>query len=538
MRSCLKVNVIDATALENKDHDWGSITGGAKCALCFSMCFGSSGFCNCGQECNDEDSYPPDITDAKVQFWKNGDDDDKIHTDTYDNSLNPIWDFVAHVPFDKLDTLSFQIFDVDKYTGDDKMWEEKNWKPITDDEDEHDHSFLVKKKQELGSDIPASYLHIKTQFHELCSCSDVLCVPAPTEKGLYWIRLFINFAGDLKDTDPWPKKDDDPYVEIQCGGCGPAFDKVVGNNEDRKHDTNDPVWGWKIEKNFQRYVLNEELTFTIYDSDDGDDDEVVVLSTTPICDGKWRQKTVNSYGDGYLGFSYLCEPLRSQISYCAVRHDTQSDPIVKYMGFSLAGAQKSLDQDDLGTGSYDHRQIIVPIYDGKLGNPDSLPPKWPFPECVGDLKNHFKDHGEGDDGFKPNWEDCHVGSKYNRDAPDRDAMKQKCAEELNTLVWYCVVDILNCAECADTDTGPVTGRVVGRSITLSDAQQRLGVGSPKKPQGIMPMHNKPVLVHNIWSTAGDPNYLEKKWDGGSMYWKDWSDIQIMRKACDGQDLDG
>ena len=57
---------------------------------------------------------------------------------------------------------------------------------------------------------------------------------------------------------------------------------------------------------------------------------------------------------------------------------------------------------------------------------------------------------------------------------------------------------------------------------LKEAQKALGVGSRFSRQAIIPMTD---------SEAGDPHTLAKKWNGGSMWWWGWGDINSMQNKC-------
>ena len=49
-----------------------------------------------------------------------------------------------------------------------------------------------------------------------------------------------------------------------------------------------------------------------------------------------------------------------------------------------------------------------------------------------------------------------------------------------------------------------------------------GIGSLYDRQAIIPMGGR---------TAGDPHTLTKDWGDGSMWWRDWGDINAMRNKC-------
>ena len=78
--------------------------------------------------------------------------------------------------------------------------------------------------------------------------------------------------------------------------------------------------------------------------------------------------------------------------------------------------------------------------------------------------------------------------------------------------WYCVVK-------QDSYKGP--GRVTLSTKILQEAQKSLGVADRGR-QAIIPMN---------YDTAGDPHALDKKWDGGNMWWSDRNDIREMQNAC-------
>ena len=71
-------------------------------------------------------------------------------------------------------------------------------------------------------------------------------------------------------------------------------------------------------------------------------------------------------------------------------------------------------------------------------------------------------------------------------------------------MWFCALSL---------DNG-----IIGAATTLREAQGYLGQGDRNNRQAIIPMANK---------AAGDPHTLPKTWDGGSMFWLDWNDINIM-----------
>ena len=58
---------------------------------------------------------------------------------------------------------------------------------------------------------------------------------------------------------------------------------------------------------------------------------------------------------------------------------------------------------------------------------------------------------------------------------------------------------------------------------LKNAQNNMGNGGKENIQAIIPMTDK---------TAGDPHSLDKSWNGGSMWWNGWNDINKMRSFCD------
>ena len=66
------------------------------------------------------------------------------------------------------------------------------------------------------------------------------------------------------------------------------------------------------------------------------------------------------------------------------------------------------------------------------------------------------------------------------------------------------------------------GTVVAKTLSLRAAQRSLGVGDFRHPQAIIPM---------LGSKPGDPHSLAKEWEGGSMWWQDYYDIDYMRQKC-------
>ena len=66
-----------------------------------------------------------------------------------------------------------------------------------------------------------------------------------------------------------------------------------------------------------------------------------------------------------------------------------------------------------------------------------------------------------------------------------------------------------------------------KSWTLEGARAQLAHGSQANRQAIIPMTG---------NKAGDPHTLDKSWDGGSMWWGDWHDINKMQRMCTGGDL--
>merc|ERR1712142_1310565 len=76
--------------------------------------------------------------------------------------------------------------------------------------------------------------------------------------------------------------------------------------------------------------------------------------------------------------------------------------------------------------------------------------------------------------------------------------------------WFCAVHI---------DKG-----VLLKSWTLEGARAQLAHGSQANRQAIIPMTG---------NKAGDPHTLDKSWDGGSMWWGDWHDINKMQRMCTG-----
>ena len=74
--------------------------------------------------------------------------------------------------------------------------------------------------------------------------------------------------------------------------------------------------------------------------------------------------------------------------------------------------------------------------------------------------------------------------------------------------WYCAVKL--------------NGGVQKKSSDLNTAQKVLGVGNEQNRQAIIPMTG---------SKAGDPHTLSKSWNGGSMWWSGYPDIDAMRNHC-------
>merc|ERR1712168_417636 len=76
--------------------------------------------------------------------------------------------------------------------------------------------------------------------------------------------------------------------------------------------------------------------------------------------------------------------------------------------------------------------------------------------------------------------------------------------------WFCAVHI---------DKGGLL-----KSWALEGARAQLAHGSQANRQAIIPMTG---------NKAGDPHTLDKSWDGGSMWWGDWHDINKMQRMCTG-----
>ena len=57
---------------------------------------------------------------------------------------------------------------------------------------------------------------------------------------------------------------------------------------------------------------------------------------------------------------------------------------------------------------------------------------------------------------------------------------------------------------------------------MKEAQNSLRKGDASEPQAIIPM---------LGSEAGDPHNLAKKWEGGSMWWLNYDQINEMREDC-------
>ena len=83
------------------------------------------------------------------------------------------------------------------------------------------------------------------------------------------------------------------------------------------------------------------------------------------------------------------------------------------------------------------------------------------------------------------------------------------------LKWFCAVKS--------------TGNIAAKSFKLAEAQKSLGIGSKNARQAIIPMTG---------SKAGDPHTLDKKWQGGSMWWWNWPDIKKMQAFCEKTSVPG
>ena len=83
-------------------------------------------------------------------------------------------------------------------------------------------------------------------------------------------------------------------------------------------------------------------------------------------------------------------------------------------------------------------------------------------------------------------------------------------------VWYCAVHLQN--------------GVKAKTANLKDAHDALGsVGRANNRQAIIPMTK---------NKAGDPHTIDKSWNGGSMWWQDWGDINKMRSTCEASKAPG
>ena len=83
------------------------------------------------------------------------------------------------------------------------------------------------------------------------------------------------------------------------------------------------------------------------------------------------------------------------------------------------------------------------------------------------------------------------------------------------MKWFCAVKI--------------NGDFAAKSFKLTEAQKSLGVGSQNARQAIIPMAD---------NKAGDPHILDKQWQGGSMWWRDWNDIRKMQAYCEKTSIPG
>ena len=66
---------------------------------------------------------------------------------------------------------------------------------------------------------------------------------------------------------------------------------------------------------------------------------------------------------------------------------------------------------------------------------------------------------------------------------------------------------------------------------LQEARDALGSeGSSANRQAIIPMIFK-YKENGMHNEAGDPHDLDGTWNGGSMWWSGWDDINSMRDTC-------
>ena len=122
-------------------------------------------------------------------------------------------------------------------------------------------------------------------------------------------------------------------------------------------------------------------------------------------------------------------------------------------------------------------QAIIPMTGDTPGDPRALPKTWT--------------------GGSASW----------RDDDQLEAFRQICVRPSKRR-WFCAV----------------VWRVIVKESTFSlkKAQKSLGFGSNKQVQAIIPM---------VGSTAGDPHTLPKEWEGGSMWWLNYYQINDMQDFC-------
>ena len=93
---------------------------------------------------------------------------------------------------------------------------------------------------------------------------------------------------------------------------------------------------------------------------------------------------------------------------------------------------------------------------------------------------------------------------------------QKEAEPKPDPDWYCAVHLKNGVKAKTTE--------------LMIAHNALGSsGNQNNLQAIIPI---------VKTKAGDPHTLHKSWEGGSMWWHGWPDINKMQATCEAAGLPG
>jgi phosphopantetheinyl transferase (holo-ACP synthase) len=138
-------------------------------------------------------------------------------------------------------------------------------------------------------------------------------------------------------------------------------------------------------------------------------------------------------------------------------------------------------QSLLVKGSSKNRQAIIPMSDGKAGDPHSLDKSWK----TGSMWWH-------------SWNDIK--------ALQGECNKYQYAEDPS--LKYCAVTMKR--------------GVLKISSSLDEAQSLLVKGSSKNRQAIIPMSD---------GKAGDPHDLDKSWKTGSMWWYSWNDIRALQDKC-------